>query len=48
MIAIDEKARAFQLKYGFQEMLDDRRHLYLTMKIVSGLAEAKERDGAQR
>ncbi len=41
VIAINEKARAFYLKYGFQEMLDDRLHLYLTMKIVSGLAETK-------
>ena len=41
VIAINDKARSFYIKYGFQEMLDDRLHLYLSMKIVSGLAEEK-------
>jgi GNAT superfamily N-acetyltransferase len=37
VVAIDESARAFYLKYGFQELMDDRRHLYLSMKTVEKL-----------
>jgi ribosomal protein S18 acetylase RimI-like enzyme len=39
VIAINDKARAFYVKYGFQELLDDRLHLYLAMKVVAALAE---------
>jgi GNAT superfamily N-acetyltransferase len=35
--AIDEDARCFYLKYGFQPLADDRLHLYLPMKTVRGL-----------
>ena len=35
--ALDESARAFYLKYGFQELTDDRLHLYLPMKTIERL-----------
>lgn len=34
VVAKDEKAKAFYLKYGFKELLDDKLHLYLPMKTV--------------
>lgn len=37
VVAIDDAARAFYVKYGFQELRDDRRHLYLPIKTVARL-----------
>lgn len=37
VVAIDETARRFYLKHGFQELLDDRLHLYLSMKTIARL-----------
>jgi len=35
--ALDESARSFYLRYGFQELIDDRLHLYLPMKVIEKL-----------
>ena len=35
--AIDDEARRFYQKYGFQPLLDDALHLYLSMKVVRRL-----------
>lgn len=35
--ALNETARAFYLKYGFQELLDDPFHLYLSIKAIRKL-----------
>jgi predicted GNAT family N-acyltransferase len=35
--ALDETARSFYLKYGFNELTDDRLHLYLPMKVIERL-----------
>jgi predicted GNAT family N-acyltransferase len=35
--ALDESARNFYLKYGFEELTDDRLHLYLPMKAIERL-----------
>jgi hypothetical protein len=35
--AIDESARAFYQKYGFEPLLDAPDHLYLTMKTIRKL-----------
>lgn len=35
--ALDESARNFYLKYGFEELIDDRMHLYLPMKTIARL-----------
>jgi ribosomal protein S18 acetylase RimI-like enzyme len=35
--ALDDGAKAFYLKYGFVELLDDHRHLYLPMSVVHAL-----------
>lgn len=35
--AIDESAKKFYLKYGFTELLDDPRHLYIPLKTVRQL-----------
>jgi len=35
--AWDEAARKFYLKYGFNELRDDRLHLYLSMKVIRQL-----------
>lgn len=35
--ALDNSARNFYLKYGFTELTDDRRHLYLPMKTIQRL-----------
>lgn len=37
VVAIDEAARAFYVKYGFRELKDDRRHLYLPMRTIAKL-----------
>ena len=35
--ALDDSARNFYLKYGFNELIDDRLHLYLPMKTIAKL-----------
>lgn len=35
VFAINDAARAFYLKYGFEPLIDDLYHLYLPMRIVS-------------
>jgi predicted GNAT family N-acyltransferase len=35
--ALDESARSFYLKFGFNELTDDRLHLYLPMKVIERL-----------
>ena len=35
--ASDESARTFYLKYGFQQLMDERLHLYLPMKTIERL-----------
>ena len=35
--ALDESARSFYLKYGFNELTDDNLHLYLPMKAIERL-----------
>ena len=35
--AFDESAKRFYLKYGFEELSDDRLHLYLPMKAIARL-----------
>ena len=35
--AFDEAARGFYLHYGFEELIDDRLHLYLPMKAIERL-----------
>ena len=35
--ALNDAARDFYLNYGFASLLDDERHLYLTMKVVRKL-----------
>jgi GNAT superfamily N-acetyltransferase len=37
VVAIDDKARDFYLKYGFTPLTDDAHHLYLSMKAVHQL-----------
>lgn len=37
VVAIDEAATRFYVKYGFTVLADDPRHLYLPMKKVRGL-----------
>ncbi len=34
VVALDEAARGFYLKHGFQELVDDRLHLYLPMRLL--------------
>jgi GNAT superfamily N-acetyltransferase len=34
VVAIDDKARDFYLKYGFMPLTDDPHHLYLSMKAI--------------
>jgi hypothetical protein len=34
VVAIDDKAREFYLKYGFSPLMDDPQHLYLSMKAI--------------
>jgi len=35
--ALDESAKSFYLKYGFNELMDDHLHLYLPMKVIERL-----------
>jgi ribosomal protein S18 acetylase RimI-like enzyme len=37
VVAIDDAAKRFYLKYGFVELLDDPHHLFISMKTVSKL-----------
>lgn len=37
VVAIDDAAKRFCLKYGFTDMPDDPRHLYMPMKKVRSL-----------
>lgn len=39
VVAINEPAKRFYLKYGFRELLDDTSHLYLSMKTIAKLIE---------
>lgn len=36
--ALDDAARNFYLKYGFNELTDDTFHLYLPMKVIERLS----------
>lgn len=35
--AIDESARRFYLKHGFRSLLDDPRHLFLSLELIRKL-----------
>lgn len=35
--ALNESAKNFYMKYGFEELIDDRLHLYLPMKAIERL-----------
>lgn len=35
--AIDDAARRFYTKFGFKSLLDDRNHLFLSIKAVRAL-----------
>jgi GNAT superfamily N-acetyltransferase len=37
VVALDDSARAFYLKYGFTPLTDDRLHLWIPMKVVRKL-----------
>lgn len=37
--ALDQTARSFYLKYGFNSLTDDHLHLYLPMKAIDKLEE---------
>ena len=37
VVALDEQAKAFYLKYGFEPLSDSPLHLYLTMKTIETL-----------
>lgn len=37
VVAIDDAAKSFYLKYGFTELADDPRHLFISMKTVRTL-----------
>lgn len=37
VFALDDEARRFYLKYGFNSLVDDDKHLYLTMKKIKQL-----------
>jgi len=37
VVAIDDAAKNFYLKYGFVELADDRHHLYLPLSVVRKL-----------
>jgi GNAT superfamily N-acetyltransferase len=39
VLAIDQQAKQFYLKYGFVPLLDDEHHLYLPMRTVEKLFE---------
>ena len=38
VIAVDQAAKSFYLKYGFVPLLDDPQHLYMSMKTINALA----------
>jgi ribosomal protein S18 acetylase RimI-like enzyme len=38
MIALNDKAKRFYAKYGFTEMLDDPKHLFLPMSVARQVA----------
>jgi ribosomal protein S18 acetylase RimI-like enzyme len=40
VVAIDERARRFYVKYGFTELRDDPHHLFMAMKTVRKLGLA--------
>jgi ribosomal protein S18 acetylase RimI-like enzyme len=40
VVAIDDAAKGYYLKYGFIELLDDPHHLYISMKAVRKLGLA--------
>jgi len=42
--ALDESAKNFYLKYGFNELTDDHLHLYLPMKTIERLNLSSSRD----
>ena len=35
--ALDESAKSFYLRYGFNELMDDHLHLYLPIKVIERL-----------
>jgi GNAT superfamily N-acetyltransferase len=37
VVAIDDAAKGFYLKYGFTELTDDPHHLFISMKTVRRL-----------
>ena len=37
VVAIDDKAVSFYSSYGFQSLLDDSQHMYLSIKIIRSL-----------
>ena len=41
VFALNESAREFYLKFGFAELIDDRLHLYLTIKKIRKLVIVK-------
>lgn len=45
VLALDEDAKAFYLKYGFIEMLDDALHLFMPIATARILAAETERFG---
>lgn len=42
VVAIDDAAKRFYLKYGFAELLDDPRHLFIAMRTVRALGLIEE------
>jgi GNAT superfamily N-acetyltransferase len=40
--AIDESARAFYVKHGFQSLLDDSRHMFMPIQVVRKLGLARD------
>jgi len=39
VLAIDDRAKRFYLKYGFKELVRDELHLYLPIKTIARLFE---------
>jgi GNAT superfamily N-acetyltransferase len=37
VMAIDQEAKAFYLKYGFMPLLDDEMHLFMPIKTIAGI-----------
>ena len=42
VIALNDRAKSFYLKYGFTEMLDERRHLFLPIESARRVAALLE------